>query len=441
MTASKWSTALAVLMVSAIDPGAAAAQASCSAPDACFIDGACHTGRVCCDSQPWYDAWIVREFLAPTADDTVDMMCDVEFEYVEALAAHRGLSFDGPVLKSFVFAGSQDSNLTLDCGDDPTHPIGALGNQVIINVDTVRTPLTPTCGAAWDGVEAQVWDRPEGVTIRNCTLYGRIRIRGMIHAVKEGGTQCDVLESSRRQGHVDRIRAAAPTRTTIENVTFRGEGMIPLYVNPGVTYTQVIGSHFYGSSGDVAIYLDAESSHNVIRDSVIDTATGNGREQIAIDGSSYNHIHDNWIGDLQRGGIFVYRNCGEDGMVRISEPSHNVIVWNIFPYLHSDTDDPAVYLGGRHDDWDTDNYCNEDEGVALWGSSIDDRQFARHNIVAYNQVWNRSPTEMIRAWNDASNTPNYVYANSTCDCDFTTMSCGLICQPPLAPALIVATVL
>ena len=107
---------------------------------------------------------------------------------------------------------------------------------------------------------------------------------------------------------------------------------------------------FEGESSGVPIYLAPSSGRTLIKNNRIRTNTwksgpGRGRETISIDGSDENQIISNWFGDLNRGGIFLYRNCGENGGVRHTTPSHNQIINNVFYYNHYTGPKPAVYLG------------------------------------------------------------------------------------------------
>jgi hypothetical protein len=137
---------------------------------------------------------------------------------------------------------------------------------------------------------------------------------------------------SRSVDYPQRVRAAAPTNITFDNLTIAGTGTSLVYFYSGVTNSRLVNSELKGFPGDgVAIYLDAESAYNIIKNNTIHADT-NRREQLAIDGSAGNLIIGNYFSALDHGGIYVYRNCGENGAVRHTEPSHNRIVNNTFFY-------------------------------------------------------------------------------------------------------------
>jgi len=69
---------------------------------------------------------------------------------------------------------------------------------------------------------------------------------------------------------------------------------------------------------------------------------------------------------LKQGGIYLYRNCGEGGTVRIETPSYNRILNNLFVYQRQELSDPAIYVGsrnyGRFENWWPGSHCNDDVG-------------------------------------------------------------------------------
>lgn len=190
--------------------------------------------------------------------------------------------------------------------------------------------------------------------------------------------------SSRRPDHTERLQAAAPTDVRLQNVTITGTGSIPLYIGPGVTGLRLTQSRLNGRSASTAIYLDAESGGNTLSDNTIAVRTG--REVIAVDGSAGNLITGNRIdlnagGLMNRGGVFLYRNCGEDGVIRHQTPSHNRITGNTFVASWLG---PArtVVVGAREGNR---RYCGDDAGYPF-GSSADDGDNAADNIIRDNRV-------------------------------------------------------
>nr|WP_292261747.1 right-handed parallel beta-helix repeat-containing protein [Brevundimonas sp.] len=272
------------------------------------------------------------------------------------------------VRRRILIEGAEASGAGIDCRG------GALGVP-----GAATTTATPTVFIA-SRREGEGWSRPADIRLENCILHGAVRIWGM----GAGGSMRDLLASSRTAGHTAAAQAAAPTRITLSDLTFAATGSIPLYVGPGVTGVMVERPRFTGRSVSTAVYLDAESADNAIIDGVFDIRTG--REQIAVDGSARNRITGNRFalhsGVLRsRGGVFLYRNCGEDGVIRHQTPSDNRITDNVFTGAHW-LWPRAVVVGAREGNR---RYCRDDAGWPF-GSSLDDGDHATGNEVARNTV-------------------------------------------------------
>ena len=336
----------------------------------------------------------VAELLAPAtaAAREVKVTCSVT------------LPAGSQITKRVIFEGATASNQTLDCAGGTID--GGAGtfnaNQKMIEVRS----------RAYTGATgAPAWEPPANVTIRDCHVIGAIRVWGM----GQNGEAAAVHDSSRLPGHTARVRANAPRATVLDTLTITGTGGTPLYLAPGVTGTQLRHSTIEGVTGGPGIYLDTESAGNTIRDNAIHPDTGSGgRELIAVDGSSNNTIVDNHFSSLANGGIFLYRNCGEGGTIRISTPSNNSIINNVFFYKNYTGSNPSVYLGSRGGNPFpfTRTYCGDDAGFPF-GSSANDDDFARNNGVLQNQIYVRSVTDMLQNRNLDINTPNVVGGNST----------------------------
>lgn len=213
--------------------------------------------------------------------------------------------------------------------------------------------------------------RKSNVTVRNCTIEGDVRVWG----IARNANSPELKELSRKADYVSVVRAAAPAYTTIENCTINGTGIIPLYVGPGSTFTTVKNVKIGGQSKSVMIYLGAESYKTTIIDSTIDATQGN-REAIAIDASDHNVLRGNTI-THRDGGVYLYRNCGEGGVIRHTTPSYNTIESNSFL-----SDGVAVWLGSREGGK---CYCENDKGWPF-GSSASDMDHARFNVVQDNRL-------------------------------------------------------
>ncbi len=265
--------------------------------------------------------------------------------------------------RPILIQGAEASGAGIDCGG------GALGRPGF--PVTTREPTV----AIWSRAEGEGFSRPQDVYLRNCTVHGAVRVWGM----GAGGSMSDLRDSSRTPGHTAAAQGAAPTRIALDRISFMASVSIPLYVGPGVTGLSLTDSRFSGRSVSVAVYLDAESRENSLVRNVFDITTG--REQVAVDGSAFNRISGNRFNLRGRGGIFLYRNCGEDGVVRHQTPSDNTIVDNVFTganWLRPQT----VVVGAREGNR---RYCADDRGWPF-GSSADDGDNAGRNVVQRNRI-------------------------------------------------------
>jgi parallel beta-helix repeat protein len=327
------------------------------------------------------------------------------------------------ITKKLLFEGTSASRVTLDCQGAT---LGDGSNKEMIEVRSRK-------------IGTDKWERPQNVTIKNCKIIGAVRVWGM----GRNGEAAAVKESSKREksksmNHINRLRNNAPKNIVFDHVTITGLGRNPFYLSPGVTYTKLMNSTMKGKSSKVAIYLDAESAYNTIKGNNIDVTTGKdkagdnipemksrGWPIIAIDGSSHNKILNNRFSQTNRGGIYLYRNCGEGGTIRHATPSHNSIMNNIFYYNKYKGTKPSVYLGSRDYGWkERIGHCDHDDGRP-YGSSASEKDYARHNIVMQNQFYKRrvnrlggpfsmgeaTISDYVKTRNRKVNSPNYIDHN------------------------------
>jgi hypothetical protein len=332
----------------------------------------------------------VHEVLAHATDEAQEVEVDCD------LSLPRGAL----VTKRLVLRGNAASGVTIDCngGTIDGSAVPELANtNAGTNMILIRSAGV---GEAWN----HSWTRPVDVTVRDCRIVGSVRVVGMRNERNIGA-------SSYRPGYVRRIRRISPSRITFEKLVVVGRGKWPpMYIGDGVTRSKLLGSELTGESESVALYIDAESSRNVIKRNYIHTATQ--REVVAIDASNFNRIIDNWFSSLSRGGIYLYRNCGEDGVVRRTTPGHNVIVNNIFYYKNyspsPSSANPSVYLGARNGHR---GYCWKDNEHNV-GSGASDLDYATHNAVYENQIFKLPYYVMIRH-GQRTDTPNFFGYNTT----------------------------
>ena len=307
------------------------------------------------------DVWALPAARPCTADEIRELTAPAQAPYVLTCRA----SLNGAnVSRRILFEGGKASGAALDCGGGSVGQPGAR-----------TTSQTPTIAVWARRLDGPRWSRPTDIAIRHCTVHGAVRIWGM----GVGGRIDDLRASSRTPGHTAAAQAAAPSHVMLEDVTFAATGSIPLYVGPGVTNTGVIDSRFMGRSDAVAIYLDAESRDAEIRNVAFDIRTG--REVIAIDGSASNGVFGNRFALGGRGGVFLYRNCGEDGVIRHQTPSDNVVADNTFSGARL-LNPRLVVVGAREG---RRSYCGDDRGWSF-GSSADDGDHAERNVVHRNRT-------------------------------------------------------
>lgn len=278
------------------------------------------------------------------------------------------LSPEAVIARRVVIEGAEASDLILDCA-----------GGMIAAPEAEPFSLLIRSRRNIDGA----WSVPQRVQVKNCTIIGGTRIVGM----GINGQAELVRLSSLTPGHTERAQDAAPVQTQFDHVTFQGRGVIPLYIAPGVTHTTVRQSKITGQSVSTAVYLDAESAHTEISDTVIDARTQ--RELLAVDGSAHNRIERNQFVAPLKGGIYLYRNCGEGGTVRHQAPQANVIRANVFDSRSGGGWRPAIWLGSREGWFGWRSYCSADAGYTL-GSSAEDGDFANNNTVLDNVWRNRS---------------------------------------------------
>ena len=304
------------------------------------------------------EAWSLPAARPCAAQDIAALTAETEAPYL--LTCRAVLTPDQAITRPVRIIGAEASGAGLNCSGGP---IGRPGAAVAASAPTL---------AVWSRrVDAETWSRPTDILIENCLIHGAARVWGM---GADGGYD-DLRASSRTPDHTARLQATAPSHVTLDRVTIRASGSIPLYVGPGVTHLTLKRSTLEGSSVSTAVYLDAESAHNRIEDNLIRTQTR--REKIAVDGSAYNRIIANRFELGGRPGIFLYRNCGERGVIRHQTPSHNIIVDNHFSGANRLRPRRTVENArqGRR------AYCGDDRGYP-WGSSADDRDNAEGNVIA-----------------------------------------------------------
>ena len=316
------------------------------------------------------------------------------------IACNLTLGASEVITKTIKISSSAANDITINCngadlGDDAHKSV----RRIEIESDVVKNAAGECIKDATGNY--CTYDRPENVTIRDCDIFGRVDVGS--NQPEQGS------EVTRHADYTQAARMAAPRNIRFEEVRVYVENDKAFYVYPGVERFQLIDSYMYGSSPNVALYLDRESHGHEIRNNEFRVDTD--REIIAVDGSSENLIVNNYFSYTKNGGIFLYRNCGEGGYIRHTTPSFNHIINNRFNNGSYAGDRPNIWLGARngydyHQPLNTEfdhlspiDYCDADlqaDGSPYpWGSSASNLDYANYNVVMQNQFYNRSPEDMV----------------------------------------------
>lgn len=304
------------------------------------------------------------------------------------------------ITKRLIVQGEHGSGVTIDCGGAMINGQGI--DEVAWDNAHKRDMITVKSLGSGDPRDPS-WNRPTDVVVKDCIVIGSVRILGMQN-------QDEIKKSSYTTGHATRVRHVAPTRVTLQNLTITGLARNPVYFGLGVTESSLVDSEVKGRSDAVNLYLDAESSDNLVKGN--DFHAWTPREVLAIDSSEQNTIIDNHFSALSNGGIYLYRNCGQDGIVRHTTPSYNTIVNNVFYYDNYRPNpysvNPSVFLGSRNGSRD---YCDDDDAQTI-GSGESNLDYAQHNVVAQNQIY-KLPTDLMIQEGRSTDSPNYIELNTT----------------------------
>ncbi len=343
-------------------------------------------GRIAARNACWALPYLVPFMLlgAPTASAASCSADTLEQLRSPAEAATRPIEIDcdltlqknSVITVPIAFSGSRASGATLDCNGATLDGTKPKARTIVIR--SVQRK---------DGS----WDTPRDIHIRNCTIKGDIRIEGLGH----NGEAEKVRESSLTPGHTQRAQSIAPSDIVLSQNRFIANVGTPVYLAPGVTNVIVENSRFTGKTVSAVIYLDAESARNRVIGNTFETSASQ-REIIAIDGSAENLIEKNTFVNPVKGGVFLYRNCGEGGTIRHQAPQRNVISDNSFRYKDW-LAMPAVWLGSRQG---VRKYCMT-RPTASFGSGASPLDYAQNNRVTGNRLSGGVATFVLNS--DANN--------------------------------------
>lgn len=169
------------------------------------------------------------------------------------------------------------------------------------------------------------------ITIKNCNFINYSR-----SGVRITWSEVDADKGNNHQEIYERT----PAGIHLENITVRKSGGVGIYLDDYVSDITIINSRVFDSGG-VGIYLEHSSRNIKLLGNEIG---GNGfgsekrrsnREGVAIDSSANNLIENNTFRNNAGGGIFLYKNCGENfgsgrQVIRWQHSDHNIIRNNFF---------------------------------------------------------------------------------------------------------------
>jgi parallel beta-helix repeat protein len=166
----------------------------------------------------------------------------------------------------------------------------------------------------------------ENVTVKNCRIQN-FKNRGI--NITSGFRLHDFSADK------DANYGLAPKKILIDGVTVSGSGRGGVYFDSYVTDSSLSNSMIEGS-GKVGVYLEQGSQRiRVINNTIRTSGMDRHREGLAIDSSAYNTIKGNHFINNAAGGVFIYKNCGENffsgkSALRWQSSDFNIIEENIF---------------------------------------------------------------------------------------------------------------
>jgi parallel beta-helix repeat protein len=295
---------------------------------------------------------------------------------------------------------------------------GTPNNTVYINVDTILTDNPPntayivTNGAILDlgGYKIDARNKEgkhfTGVTLHNgsSVINGTIAYGGegiVVHTNPEPGWQTTLtnLPQEERADYIKYLEAQVTTSSRISNVTLT-LNRIGVYVTAFSNGSILKNNTFI--KGRLGVYLDTYSHDAQIVSNLFSEVGKDyfrkkfgfsfpyARETIAIDNSSNNLIEGNTIIGSERGGIYLYKNCGEVEaggtlpLPREGGSNDNTIRSNYFKDISLNKffpkDEPAIWVASRKLDRLTKPCRKDDKGDIVLRTVIENNRFEEVNI-------------------------------------------------------------
>lgn len=338
-----------------------------------------------------------------------------------------GISVAGPVDCSLprTFVGK----VSLQKGCTYSSPI------VISSSDTVLD----CAGALLDGqnlLETAISINGRGKKIRNVVVKNcRIEnFNGRVLNVTSGVPKWSLLKDYKANYDV------SPENIVIDNVqTVGGRGGVYFdsYVQRSVLKNSIIRE-----AGKVGVYLEQGSRNiSVLNNKILNNGTLTRREGLAIDSSAHNVVRGNVFEGNSAGGVFIYKNCGENfksgkSVLRWQSSDYNEIIENEFRHQPVGVwvasrqsrnlskwgcGDPAVDGSGNYyedfanyNNIELNRFCDVEVPVRLEGDN---------NVVSNNKIDARVVGQVLEPFKNKPkpdgrmNVGNRVEANSSLICE------------------------
>ncbi|HDS1698424.1 MULTISPECIES: right-handed parallel beta-helix repeat-containing protein [unclassified Pseudomonas] len=257
-------------------------------------------------------------------------------------------------------------------------------NQTV-NISTSNTKLDcdgatlDGMGKLKDGVSISSQGRQlRNVSVSNCNVKNFAN-NGV--AVRSG------VPDFKRSGSRDHNYNISPSGVALSHLHVENSGGVGVYLYSYVSNVTLRESVVEGSRG-VGVYLEQSSRENKLINNIIknngdmDGPKSGQREGVAVDSSAKNLIEGNSFIDNSAGGIFLYKNCGENfskgmAVLRWQSSNENVIRNNKFV-----GESVGVWIASRQGRDLSHRDCGD---ASLDGRGKFYRDYADHNTVENNK--------------------------------------------------------
>ncbi|MFG0397693.1 right-handed parallel beta-helix repeat-containing protein [Pseudomonas sp. zjy_11] len=247
---------------------------------------------------------------------------------------------------------------------------------VISDSDTVLDCLGGTLdggGALKTGIQINGRGKKiSNVVIRNCRL---------VNFVGRGIDVTSGIPKWSLSKDIEKNYSVSPENIVIDNVSVAG-GRGGVYFDSYVADSVLKNSVVRGAD-KVGVYLEQGSKGiSILGNKIIENGVSGRREGVAIDSSANNLIKGNVFYGNGAGGVFLYKNCGENfksgkSVLRWQSSDHNRIINNIFR-----SQPVGVWVASR-----------QSRDLSKWGCgdpAVDDqgrfyKDFANNNFIELNE--------------------------------------------------------